>query len=111
MKIFSRCKSLVSKAKAEIVAGATGLASAVAVAPTVNAAGDGTATMMNVLGQIIPYVGIIGIPIVAVGAFKLVMAFRNDQGDAVPGAARDIAIGIVLIAFSIIWSAISGALV
>ncbi len=110
MKIFSRCKSFASKAKAEMVAVATGVSTAMVTNPIVNADGEGRQTMMDVLGKIIRYVGISGIPIVAVGAFKLVMAFRCDRGDAVPGAARDIAIGIVLIAFSAIWTAVSGAL-
>lgn len=73
-----------------------------AMAPTVFAAdmdAGAASTMKNLVGKILPYIAVIGIPVALMGGFKLIMAFRNDQGDAVPAAARDLAIGIVLIAF------------
>ena len=108
MKVIEKIK----EAKTSIVAGANGLAMAIFANPAVHAASNGAANakMTAVLDQIIPYVGAIGIPIACVGAFKLIMAFRNDQGDAVPAAARDLAIGVVLILFSVIWGAISPVL-
>lgn len=65
--------------------------------------------MINLLGQIIGLFPAIGIVIAAIGAFKLFMAFRNDQPDAYSGAAKDIVIGIVLIIFdTFIWPTIQG---
>lgn len=50
----------------------------------------------------------IGIVLALVGAFKLFMAFRNDQPDAYSGAAKDIVIGVVLSTFAgIVWPVIS----
>lgn len=107
MKVIEKIK----EAKTSIVAGANGLAMAILASPAVHASnGAANAKMTAVLDQIIPYVGAIGIPIACVGAFKLIMAFRNDQGDAVPAAARDLAIGVVLILFSAIWGAVSPVL-
>lgn len=103
-----KLREKLSAIKTELVAGANGLAVGLLALPGVNASAQASTKMKNVLGQIVPYVGAIGIPIACVGAFKLIMAFRNDQGDAVPAAARDLAIGVVLILFSTIWGAIQG---
>lgn len=103
-KIRDLKNKIMSKKMEFKVAATTAMASMMAM-PTVSAdAGKGT--MIGIINTILPYIGIIGIPIVVVGAFKLVMAFRNDQGDAVPGAAKDIAIGIVLIGFGTIGKAV-----
>ena len=89
-----------------------GIASAVAIAVMTNpmASANGKGQMVSLINTILPYLNIIGIPIAVVGGFKLVMAFRNDQGDAVPAAARDLAIGIVICLFSTIGAAIMGSL-
>lgn len=41
----------------------------------------------------------VGIVIALVGAFKLYMAFRNDQPDAYSNSIKDIVIGALLVAF------------
>lgn len=104
-----RIRNLVNSVKSKLAYGKYALATAVVGLPIVSA-GTAQSTMISVVGAVVPYVGAIGIPIIAVGAFKLVMAFRNDQGDAVPAAARDIAIGAVLLLFALIWNAIAPAL-
>lgn len=107
MKIVNGLKAK----KAEIIGAANALALAVMANPVVSA-GDGGAkgTMVKLITTILPYLAVIGLPIALMGAFKLIMAFRNDQGDAVPAAARDLAIGIVITLFGTIGGAVLGSL-
>lgn len=107
MKIVNGLKAK----KAEIIGAANALALAVMTNPVVSA-GDGGAknTMVNLIKTILPYLAVIGLPIALMGAFKLIMAFRNDQGDAVPAAARDLAIGIVITLFGTIGGAVLSSL-
>ena len=97
--------------KAELIGVANALALAVMTNPVVSA-NDGGAkgVMVGLIEKILPYLAVIGIPIALMGGFKLIMAFRNDQGDAVPAAARDLAIGIIICLFAGIGSAILGSL-
>lgn len=100
-KVLASTKVRNAAVKAATVAGM--LAMAIASNPAVLAGGDmkGADTMISLVNQILPYVAIIGIPMALVGGFKLIMAFRNDQGDAVPSAARDLAIGIAITFLSV----------
>ncbi len=70
---------------------------------------EGGEQMKSLLTTILPYLAVIGVPIALMGGFKLIMAFRNDQGDAVPAAARDLAIGIIITAFATIGGAVIDA--
>ncbi len=99
-KILQRNKTKVSLA-------VNAIATAIMLSPVANASGgDGAAKMKSLIKEILPYLSIIGIPIALMGGFKLIMAFRNDQGDAVPAAAKDLAIGILITLFSVIGGAI-----
>lgn len=107
--LFNNLKNKVMKTKAEAIAVADGIAMGI-LAPQVSAAMEGMDKMKPLIEEILKYIPIIGVPIVVVGAFKLVMAFRNDQGDAVPGAAKDIAIGIILCLFGGIGGSVLNSL-
>ena len=73
------------------------------------AADTATGKVLTLLGVIIDVFPAIGIVLALVGAFKLFMAFRNDQPDAYSGAAKDIVIGIILIVFkTVVWPTLSG---
>lgn len=104
---MSETKSSAKGAKIKnlLVKGSTAasmIATAMLMSPAVFAADQAKGKMIEILKQLMPALAVIGIPIALVGGFKLLMAFRNDQGDAVPSAARDLAIGIVITAFGII---------
>jgi len=96
-------------AKASTLASMVG--TAMMMAPAVFA-GDGgaKAKMVGILTKILPYLAVIGIPIALMGGFKLIMAFRNDQGDAVPAAAKDLAIGLLITMFAAIGGPILSSL-
>ena len=65
-------------------------------------------SIMDTLVDLFPAIGIV---IAAIGAFKLFMAFRNDQPDAYSGAAKDIVVGVVLVIFkTFVWNALKTAL-
>ena len=69
-----------------------------------NSATTPTASIVAILDKVIELFPAIGIVLIIVGAFKLFMAFRNDQPDAYGGAAKDMVIGIVCIIFkTFIW--------
>jgi hypothetical protein len=64
--------------------------------------------VVDVIVKIFPFVGIF---FVIAGIFKLIMAYRNDQPEAQAGAARDIVIGAVFIAFTVFaWKPIKTAI-
>jgi hypothetical protein len=42
------------------------------------------------------------------GLFKLINSLRNNQPEETSSAAKDVAIGIVLLMFKVIWSGVSG---
>ena len=72
---------------------------------------DPKAVVVNIMNTLIGLFPAIGIVIAAIGAFKLFMAFRNDQPDAYSGAAKDIVIGVVLVIFKgFIWGPLKTAL-
>ena len=112
-KVLASTKVRNAAVKAATVAGM--LAMAIASNPAVLAAGgkdmQGADTMVNLVTAILPYVAIIGIPMALVGGFKLIMAFRNDQGDAVPSAARDLAIGIAITFISVFGKSILDSII
>jgi hypothetical protein len=44
------------------------------------------------------------------GLFKLINSLRNNQPEETSGAAKDVAIGIVLCMFKVLWKGVSGVL-
>lgn len=66
--------------------------------------GESSSMIKSIIGAIMAIFPAIGVVIALVGAFKLFMAFRNDQPDAYSGAIKDIVIGGLLIGFkALIW--------
>ena len=73
---------------------------------------DPTSIVVSILDTIVGAFPAIGIVLALVGAFKLFMAFRNDQPDAYSGAAKDIVIGVILVVFkAFVWDGIKTALI
>lgn len=104
-------RKFLTKNTSKVALTANAVMTAVMLSPVVNAGdGGGAAKMKALITTILPYLAIIGIPIALMGGFKLIMAFRNDQGDAVPAAAKDLAIGILITLFGTIGGAILSAL-
>ena len=61
------------------------------------------------IGVVVDIFPLIGGFFVVSGGFKLVMAYRGDNPEAQTGAAKDIVIGAVLIAFKVfVWKALKG---
>ncbi len=82
--------------------------SPMAVSAEVKDPGTVVKAVLGVIVKIFPFVG--GFFVLA-GVFKLIMAYRNDQPEAQAGAARDIVIGAVFLAFAIFaWPAIEKAI-
>lgn len=74
------------------------------------AGGDPQSVVMAAVDAVVKIFPYIGIFFVASGAFKLIMAYRNDQPEAQAGAAKDIVIGAVCIVFAtFIWAPIKTA--
>ena len=96
--ISAKFRNLSAKA----VTAASVIATTVMMNPTVFAASEAKGKLLEILEQLMPALAVIGIPIALIGGFKLLMAFRDDQGDAVTAAARELAIGIVITFFAAI---------
>ena len=59
----------------------------------------------DVIVKIFPYVGAF---FIISGVFKMIMAYRQDNPEAIAGAAKDIVIGAVFVVFKVfVWDAIS----
>lgn len=64
---------------------------------------------IEIVVDIFPFVGAF---FVIAGVFKLILAYRNDQPEAQAGAAKDIVIGAVFIAFKLfVWGSLSDFIV
>lgn len=64
---------------------------------------------IEIVVDIFPFVGAF---FVVSGVFKLVLAYRNDQPEAQAGAAKDIVIGAVCIAFKLfVWGSLSNLII
>jgi hypothetical protein len=67
--------------------------------------------ILDLVGSVLIVTILIGIPLIAAGAFKLVMAYRSNQPDEMSSAAKDIAIGVALIIFrAVIWPGLKDAI-
>lgn len=65
--------------------------------------GQATNLIFTIVDKVVGIFPFIGIFFVVSGGFKLIMAYRNDQPEAQAGAAKDIVIGVVFIAFRVLF--------
>lgn len=65
--------------------------------------GEATNLIFDIVDNVVGIFPFIGIFFVVAGGFKLIMAYRNDQPEAQAGAAKDIVIGVVFIAFRVLF--------
>ena len=95
-------KMHLAKAKLGILA-----ATAMTATPTMVHAGatkgQATKLIFTIVDKVVGIFPFIGIFFVVAGGFKLIMAYRNDQPEAQAGAAKDIVIGVVFIAFKVLF--------
>jgi len=94
-------KMHLAKAKLGILA-----ATAMTATPTmVHAATKGEAKdlIFDIVDKVVDIFPFIGVFFVVAGGFKLIMAYRNDQPEAQASAAKDIVIGVVFIAFKVLF--------
>lgn len=95
-------KMHLAKAKLGILA-----ATAMTATPTIVHAGatkgQATKLIFTIVDKVVGIFPFIGIFFVVAGGFKLIMAYRNDQPEAQAGAAKDIVIGVVFIAFRVLF--------
>lgn len=93
-------KMNLAKAKMGILL-ATAMTATPTIAQATNAGAKGLIfTIVDKVVSIFPFVGVF---FIVSGAFKLVMAYRNDQPEAQTGAAKDIVIGVVFVAFKVMF--------
>lgn len=94
-------KMHLAKAKLGILA-----AAAMTAIPTmVHAATKAEAEnlIFDIVDKVVDIFPFIGVFFVVAGGFKLIMAYRNDQPEAQSSAAKDIVIGVVFIAFKVLF--------
>ena len=95
-------KMHLAKAKLGILA-----ATAMTATPTMVHAdatkADATNLIFDIVDKVVGIFPFIGVFFVVAGGFKLIMAYRNDQPEAQAGAAKDIVIGVVFIAFKVLF--------
>lgn len=95
-------KMHLAKAKLGILA-----ATAMTATPTMVHAdatkGQATNLIFTIVDKVVSIFPFIGVFFVVAGGFKLVMAYRNDQPEAQASAAKDIVIGVVFVAFKLMF--------
>lgn len=94
-------KMHLAKAKLGILA-----ATAMTATPTMAQAatkGQATNLIFDIVDKVVSIFPFIGIFFIVAGGFKLIMAYRNDQPEAQAGAAKDIVIGVVFVAFKVFF--------
>lgn len=76
--------------------------------PTIAHAGNDPESIVDgILGVVVNIFPFIGAFFIVAGVFKLIMAYRNDNPEGQTGAAKDIVIGAVFVAFRVfVWNAI-----
>jgi hypothetical protein len=108
-KALSKIDSV--KKKASLAAFTTGVALEATGIPVFAAGGstDANGSVLEIADMIINIFPLIGVFFVIAGAFKLFMAYRGNNPEDQSGAAKDIVIGAVFIAFRIFaWPTIKG---
>ena len=92
----------LAKAKLGILA-----ATAMSATPTLVHAdatkADAENLIFDIVDKVVGFFPFIGVFFVVAGGFKLIMAYRNDQPEAQAGAAKDLVIGVVFIAFKVLF--------
>ncbi len=118
-KFLQTAATKLQTTKAKAIGAATSAAMALANAPITAHAKGTTADLTfsdtgindavkgpinQIIDVLMGVMGAVGIFFVLSGAFKLVMAYRNDQPEAQAAAAKDLVIGIVLVLFGTIFT-------
>lgn len=89
---------------------ALAIASAMRFAPSA-AGGDPMGVVKSIADILVDLFPPIGIILVLFGGFKIVMAVRNDQPEAIKTAVMDVVVGVVLVVFkTFLWEPISALL-
>jgi len=105
---MKKLKNAVATLKTKAYMASSALAMSAATMPRVNAASEANSMVTSIAEIVVDIFPLVGIFFVIAGAFKLIMAYRNDQPEAQTSAAKDIVIGVVLIVFRVFaWPAIS----
>lgn len=101
------------KKKASLAAFTTGVALEATGIPVFAAGGstDANGSVLELADMLINIFPLIGVFFVIAGAFKLFMAYRGNNPEDQSGAAKDIVIGAVFIAFRVFaWPAIKSVI-
>lgn len=110
-KALSKVDSV--KKKASLAAFTTGVALEATGIPVFAAGGstDANGSVLELADMLINIFPLIGVFFVIAGAFKLFMAYRSNNPEDQSGAAKDIVIGAVFIAFRVFaWPAIKSVI-
>lgn len=110
-KALSKVDSV--KKKASLAAFTTGVALEATGIPVFAAGGstDANGSILELADMLINIFPLIGVFFVIAGAFKLFMAYRGNNPEDQSGAAKDIVIGAVFIAFRVFaWPAIKSVI-
>lgn len=74
------------------------------------AASDPGALVGDIIDVVVDIFPFIGAFFIVSGAFKLFLAYRNDQPESQTAAAKDLVIGAVFVVFRVfVWDAIKGS--
>lgn len=107
---ISKCRNKIATLAAVITMAIPQMAHA-ATTKTVNKDANAGGIVYDIADVVVGIFPFIGVFFVLAGVFKLVMAYRSDNPEGQSGAAKDIVIGIVFIAFrAFIWDAVAGAI-
>lgn len=96
-------KMNLAKAKMGILLTTAMIATPTIAHATTATKGQATSLIFEIVDRVVSIFPFIGIFFIVSGAFKLVMAYRNDQPEAQAGAAKDIVIGVVFVAFKVLF--------
>ena len=94
-------KMHLAKAKLGILA-ATAMTATPAMVHADATKGQATNLIFTIVDRVVSIFPFIGIFFIVAG-FKLIMAYRNDQPEAQASAAKDIVIGVVFVAFKVLF--------
>lgn len=108
-KMKATSTNLINRAKVMFTTAT--LATATLNTNVVNAAGDPKEVVTAAIDTVVKFFPYVGAFFVVSGIFKLIMAYRNDQPEAQAGAAKDIVVGAVFIAFDVFaWPTIKAVI-
>ena len=108
-KVYEKVKTRINQAKYLATSAAVAMA-----CPTGNvlaAAGSANSIVETIAETVVNIFPLIGIFFVIAGAFKLFMAYRNNNPEDQTAAAKDIVIGAVFIVFRVfVWTSLKTAI-